>query len=221
MIAIKLIAAILVASIALANGQSRSRRNNCNFQVAQNLKTLVTTAETNHGARIYRNLNRPEITYTTEKIGGVEVLRSMRATLTSATIPRSNSRGSASFPKAASDNRMLELNNITDDEKGHILAYSLGGPFEMFNLVPQNKIVNRSAGTTADRFSSWRDTEDLILGLVRDTRYTLVDWEVYIFYDETQININKRPCGFGLRYTAPSAGAGVANFNSGDITFDN
>jgi len=92
--------------------------------------------------------------------------------------------------------RMENMNEIEGDERGHLLAASLGGPTADFNFVPQLNTVNRHLD---GQRSYWFQLEQEIRGFLDDAANVdpYVLWDVVVVY-ENLIHGNRRPTGFGV-----------------------
>lgn len=90
------------------------------------------------------------------------------------------------------------------DERGHLLASTLGGPQHRLNIAPQVCSVNRCY--PSNTFSFWRKIEQEIRTSIDSGRVRHIDWTLVINYDNLQRN-DMRPTGFGLRY--------ITHFNNG------
>lgn len=210
MFKLKLFSLVLLSSIAYTSSQDCS-----NFDVNQpyNIREMVRLAEL--GGSVYTKATHTgpygaPITYTYETVGGVQILRTMSATLRKNTIPEKNFKRPG-HPRGI-DNRMRDLNKQPNDEKGHLLALSLGGANELFNYVPQDQTVNSGKGTTEHNYSFWKSTEENIRKLLLDGDRVQFSWKAVVFYPEDlTVPANRRPCGFGMHYSQ----------NVGDITFSN
>ena len=129
--------------------------------------------------------------YYITKQSGVIVNRPeyMVATITPADLAPPNTR--VPFPATASANRMRELDNRTNDEKGHILAHSLGGPTVIENLFPQAKSVNANRGEKHKLIPDWYvGLEKAIHEWLRNNgnpiATRLVDMQVTLHYENDQ-----------------------------------
>lgn len=63
------------------------------------------------------------------------------------------------------------LQGETDDEAGHLVAASLGGTSDLYNLAPQHKLINRNVGTRNNvrtLADPWKPVEDVIRKYVKD-----------------------------------------------------
>lgn len=150
----------------------------------------------------------------------VEVLLTMRATLRRATTPASTA--GRTHPNGTT-NRMRELNQLGEDDIGHVLALSLGGPENaLINLLPQHRIVNRNYGAAQDitSFSYWRQIEIDLQKLLRNGTVDYIDW-VFVSMYEGSLNAleNRRAVAFALNYRIHHNN--VVIYESGDCFFDN
>lgn len=154
--------------------------------------------------------------------GGVEVLLTMRATLRPATTPATTA--GRQYPNG-NVQRMQELNKLDDDDIGHMLALSLGGPENaLINLVPQHRTTNRNVRTSRDStaFSYWRRVEtDLVSMLRNDNTVDHIDWVFVAMYEgDLEVLDNRRPVSFGLHYTIYYNNH-KPMYESGNCLFDN
>lgn len=106
------------------------------------------------------------------------------------------------FPREIAE-RMVQLNAvppagpIAGDERGHLLACSLGGPSDVLNIVPQAAQLNR-AKVLGGR-SYWRLFEDRILREARSESVSFIDWTLVVNYNEDNLlRDNLRPAGFAV-----------------------
>lgn len=86
--------------------------------------------------------------------------------------------------------QMRNMNALPRDERGHLVAASLGGPNLQFNFVPQAASTNRAE--YSDNF--WFRVEGEIRDFVRQGGY--VDTTLVLAYDD--ITQTRRPIGFGM-----------------------
>jgi hypothetical protein len=198
----------------------RSRQStSINFQNAFNILLLIGFSEQMNDVSLITEPNRPDITISTSTHNGVQVLHSVRARLTRATIPPRGTARPAGHPNGYLD-RMRQLYQTVNDDVGHMLAVSLGGPNSLINLVPQHATTNRNLGSDDVNYSFWRATESFIQWLVLQVGTEFVDWDLFIMYEgDLDVVANRRPVGFGLRYIARFSN-GTA-FDSDDCTFAN
>lgn len=134
----------------------------------------------------------------------IDLVYVMRARITPTTIQERED-----FPERVAQ-RMRELDARRDpagrfsDERGHLLASTLGGPQHRLNIAPQVCSVNRCY--PSNTFSFWRKIEQEIRTSIDSGRVRHIDWTLVINYDNLQRN-DMRPTGFGLRY--------ITHFNNG------
>lgn len=81
------------------------------------------------------------------------------------------------------------------DHRGHILAYSLGGPNEIYNFVPMAKKVNCGPD------SLWREIEREISKFLKTHKDGHVEWRFIAHYDIKSKLRPLRPKGFFLQHT--------------------
>jgi len=108
---------------------------------------------------------------------------------------------------------MRDMDALSDDERGHILAASFGGPNDELNFVPQSSGLNRRASST----SHWYTFETEIREFLRSRPSAYVDYTVHIIYGD--LNTNRRPVGFFVRIRMYSEG--VLSTDSGYCYFSN
>jgi hypothetical protein len=203
----------------LRRGQDHVNPNNnkVSWDNYYDMNSLLHRAETNNTVRTIEERNRPEITYSTSRHNGVDVLHSMRARLTKNTIPNNEARVE---PPSGHQNRMKQLHKINSDDVGHVLSPSLGGPNTLINIIPHHSAASRNSAQSETAFNYWRQTESYIRWMVMQSDTQYVDLKVYLFYEGSLDNeANRRPVGFGFRYSARfSNGDSV---DSSDCTFEN
>ncbi|XP_059488170.1 uncharacterized protein LOC132203994 [Neocloeon triangulifer] len=110
--------------------------------------------------------------------------------------------------------RMTNMNAEVGDERGHLLAASLGGPTVDFNFAPQSRLVNRNAG---DGLSCWFALEQEIRSFLDGNPNSYVDWNLTISYGN--LRVTRRPTAFSIRTRFYNNGVMVRE--SGDMVFDN
>lgn len=88
--------------------------------------------------------------------------------------------------------QLTRMNALGDDDAGHILAHSLGGPTIPRNFVPMNRDLNRIRG-------NWFRTENVLRAYLNNERQGYIDWEALVIYPDGFRNY--RPIGFIVRYT--------------------
>jgi len=93
--------------------------------------------------------------------------------------------------------RMDNMNFLTrQDEQGHLLAASLGGPTTDYNFVPQLRTVNRHfEGERSYWFELEREMRDFLDDQNNIGPY--IYWDVVVVYEDL-IHGNRRPTGFGI-----------------------
>lgn len=107
------------------------------------------------------------------------------------------------------------MNRNPNDERGHLLADSLGGPMHDYNFAPQTPIVNRNYGGE----SYWYHIEQNIRDRLRDNNVNYVDWTLIVIYDDLQVT--RRPIdGFGLRFVVVDIQNNQIN-DTGNMFFSN
>lgn len=92
------------------------------------------------------------------------------------------------------EQQMIEMDRHRDDERGHLLAASLGGPSHDYNFAPQTTIVNRNYGG----HSFWYEVEQAIHATLVEDTTSHVDWQLVVIYGN--ILVSRRPIGFGIRF---------------------
>lgn len=119
--------------------------------------------------------------------------------------------------------QLSRMDRMSDDDAGHILAHSLGGPTIPTNFIPMNRDVNRIRG-------NWYRTEDALRAYLNHERQGHIYWEALIIYRNDFTSY--RPIALVVRYTlfdghGQQAGEpeirtflnDVENFQNGDCTF--
>lgn len=130
-------------------------------------------------------------TYRTSTHSGVEIVRSMNATLTPSNLPTGSRPGQ---PRGANE-RMEDLGRLQSDEIGHLLAWCLGGLHELLNLVPQSRQMNRGSG------SVWRYNENYVLKHLKSGLVLRVNLYVLLVYKgDLDKRENRRPKIFKVYY---------------------
>ncbi len=132
-----------------------------------------------------------------------------------ARISRNTLRRREGYP-AGIEARMIELDRretvptSQGDDRGHILASSLGGPRNVLNIVPQDPNLNRMY---AGHRSMWYDAERLFTEMINDHPGIQIDWTLVITYGNLHQD-NLRPTEFGLCYVYHFGnGTSVDNFD--------
>jgi len=82
------------------------------------------------------------------------------------------------------------LDAVNGDERGHLIAASLGGTNDPYNIVPQHRGTNRRCGAT----SHWITIENEIRAFLNANGDRRVNIHVIVLYDN--IIISRRPTGF-------------------------
>lgn len=144
----------------------------------------------------------------------VDLVYVMRARITANTL-----QAREPYPPGV-DQRMRELDAITSgssrDDRGHLLASTLGGPRDVLNIAPQFEGLNRV--NVRGGFSFWRRMEEFIRDRIQNNNAAYVLWTLVVNYADLQ-NDNLRPTGFGLQFTVYYADGRVSP--SGDLYFTN
>jgi hypothetical protein len=102
---------------------------------------------------------------------------------------------------------MTNMNALRDDERGHLLAASLGGTNEEFNIVPQTSLINRNVGSQGYTF--WYPLEQQIREFLDRNPGAYVLWDTLVFYGD--LTVNRRPIAFAQQ---------VALYNDANLTTD-
>lgn len=182
------------------------------------IEDLVEQSECNYEVNVSCAPDRPNITFSSTVHAGVRVLHSVRARLTIDTIPPPGFSRTGHPPGV--NNHMINLDQQPYDEIGHVIGLWGGGPNDLLNLVPQDRITNRNAGHTSERYSFWRQTESYIQWVIRHPTTLFVDIWFYLFYEGNLDDVeNRRPVGFGLRYITTHNNGQTTD--SSDCTFEN
>lgn len=115
--------------------------------------------------------------------------------------------------------RMIDMNAVRDqpdlpnDERGHLVAASLGGPNDVWNFVPQTPGANRRYGF----YSHWYTFEGEIRDYIRRTG-GYVDLNILIAYGN--VVSNRRPARFGVNIVFYEPNGNV-HHDTGDCVFTN
>jgi hypothetical protein len=109
---------------------------------------------------------------------------------------------------------MRNLDELSGDERGHLVAASLGGTNDAFNIVPQHNSVNRRANSG----SHWFTTENNIREFVsRDVR-RVVDLHIVILYGD--LSVSRRPTAFVVQAIFYNSDSSI-NRSTGSCYFTN
>lgn len=104
--------------------------------------------------------------------------------------PKSGNRGS--IPSEITENldqmEKIGKDKKEEDQNGHILAYSLGGPTKIYNYIPMARTLN---------CSSFKKIENEIRRFVEKDKGNYVSWSFIAHYIESTY----RPVGFFLQHT--------------------
>lgn len=115
--------------------------------------------------------------------------------MTARITPASLGRGRTNFNRVEHAQRMAEMQALNCDDRGHIIASSLGGVAETWNLFPQVQRLNRGKESESHETditrANWKGLERkaktfLESGSAAERRE--VEWKVYFDYQPT------RPC---------------------------
>jgi hypothetical protein len=109
---------------------------------------------------------------------------------------------------------MQNLDAVNGDERGHLIAASLGGTNDPYNIVPQHRGTNRRCGAT----SHWITIENEIRAFLNASSDRRVDIHVIVLYDN--IVISRRPTGFYVQAVFYESDSTV-NRNTGNCYFTN
>jgi len=186
------------------------------------LKTIGVDRMFDHYSLFWttRNINSNDIPVTSYIVGmaptrnnipDVELTYAIRARI----YPRHRTVRSA-IPGFVAQRFQL-MDAYPSDERGHLLAASLGGPNHQENFVPQTSIVNRADGGPSEWFRIEGEIRSLLDG-APGNHVTYIDWTLVVIYGNTARN--RRPIGFGLRFIARDVAGGVIR-DSGDMYFSN
>lgn len=85
---------------------------------------------------------------------------------------------------------MRNMDSLSVDERGHLIAASLGGTNDPFNIVPQYRGTNRRYGS----FSHWYTIEGEIRDFIRYNPEYTASLHVIVLYGD--LSISRRPTGF-------------------------
>lgn len=139
----------------------------------------------------------------------IQLVCVMRARLT-----RNALQDRETMPRQA-DSRMTELNRLPGDERGHLLASTLGGPSHVLNIAPQHCELNRVPFKGG--WSWWWMNEDNIRKLIMNSVVEHVDWTLIVRYGGLQ-SCNFRPTGFAIQYSVHFINGTI---QTGDVYFPN
>lgn len=209
------------------NTKTRQKRQGSNNQCSrvENLNTLAHDLETNPVLITQQRTDMGAVTSTTichfPRSNGsyVDLVLVMRARISSNTIqPRQG------FPSGVTA-RMAELNTIPRssgasfyDDRGHLLASTLGGPSHRLNIVPQHSELNRHASLNG--FSFWIQIEGDIRRIVANNPGSYVDWLIVVNYANRNQD-NLRPTQFALDYIVHYANGASTTWSTNWMTFSN
>lgn len=88
---------------------------------------------------------------------------------------------------------MDNMHRLQNDERGHLIAASFGGTNRAFNIVPQDRGVNRRVGSN----SHWLTFENAIRAFINRDERNNVDFHVYVLYGD--LPESRRPTAFLTR----------------------
>uniref|UniRef100_A0A034WJH9 Type VII secretion system protein EssD-like domain-containing protein n=2 Tax=Endopterygota TaxID=33392 RepID=A0A034WJH9_BACDO len=127
----------------------------------------------------------------------IDLTVTMQATLTYDNTAQ-NLRADSIHPAIAE--RLQEMdwyrggNRNTNDEQGHLLADSLGGPSLPWNFVPQSPSVNRAVEITGGTTYCWFDLEADIRRILQENQNHYIVWTILVSYGG--LPASRRPTGF-------------------------
>lgn len=192
--------------------QTRGRRSFFECAVrSQGVEVLAQTYEQMFNARRHV-INTPSVSVTSYVAMRVPPIEQLPLVVRASIYPRHLNQGRENIPDFVSV-RMDWMNSLPGDERGHLVAASLGGPTHDFNFVPQTSNVNR-------RYlgeSYWYTIEGDIRRFLRSPNAGRVDWTVVLGYALTR---SRRPTGFGLRFYEYDNANNLVH-DSGDCFFTN
>lgn len=87
---------------------------------------------------------------------------------------------------------------ILGDDRGHLLASTLGGPRDILNIVPQHSELNRVPARGGHSF--WILLESNFHNHLTLYPAGYIDWTIVVNYGNLRNN-NLRPTGFGVSFT--------------------
>jgi len=112
-------------------------------------------------------------------------------------------------------NTLIEnLDARNGDERGHLIAATLGGNNEPYNIVPQYRGTNRRYGST----SHWYTVENEIRNFINRDNNNYVSIQIVVLYGN--IITSRRPTGFYLQAIFYN-GDGTINRDTGNCYFTN
>lgn len=111
------------------------------------------------------------------------------------------------FSHSGPTNELFLAVSEQGDERGHIVANSLGGLAEWYNLTPQSNIANRNKGTPTTAVEQWRNTERKIQKFLKANADGYVDWVVDLTYGDA--NRQFRPTMYRLKADCYKANGSV------------
>ncbi|XP_039950886.1 uncharacterized protein LOC120768313 isoform X1 [Bactrocera tryoni] len=85
-------------------------------------------------------------------------------------------------------------NRNTNDEQGHLLADSLGGPSLSWNFVPQSPSVNRAVQIRGGTTYCWFDLEADIRRILQENQNHYIVWTILVSYGG--LPASRRPTAF-------------------------
>lgn len=139
----------------------------------------------------------------------VDLVYVMRARISSSTLQPRESFGHGIAK------RMRELNALPSDERGHILASTLGGPKDVINIIPQAAKVNRVTFTGDTSF--WRIHEEDLRKMITQHPGSYINWLIVLNYGNL-IQEDLRPTEFVVSHVTHYANGAL---QSGHLAFSN
>lgn len=173
-------------------------------QFAANYNTTTFSSGSNFPIRSAVTMTVPS-----HNQGVVRIPLAIRARLT-----RANINGAREAIPNFVEQQMIEMDRYPNDERGHLLAASLGGPSHDYNFAPQSTIVNRNYGGP----SYWYEIEQNLRKALNEDTTAYIDWTVIVVYDD--LLVTRRPLGFGLHFVE-YAENGIVILDGGHMYFSN
>lgn len=141
------------------------------------------------------NATNPIIEHVEERFNGVRLPLSITCDIRNSHI---RNRPRPAIPTYVHTFLRQQMNSAPNDDAGHLLAHSLGGPTnEIFNFIPMTIQANRGQN------SLWRRFEIAIPGHLRDNPQGCAIWRIMVIYERGlgHFITNTRPLGLCLDYS--------------------
>ncbi|CAG7835997.1 unnamed protein product [Allacma fusca] len=102
------------------------------------------------------------------------------------------------------------LQPMGGDERGHLIAATLGGTNQLYNLIPQHRAVNANRGVAGDPQNYWFNNERAVNNFLRAGRDNRIDLEVRLQYAGPN---DRRPDRINVRVRAFRGNERVRTWN--------